>query len=74
MKKIMVIGIFVMICVLMAGCVTTSVDPTKTIGSESAPVVTDAPLVVAEPTVSEPASSFIPDNMTVSSNSGAIVK
>jgi len=72
MKKIMVIGIFVMICVLMAGCVTTSVDPV--VVSEPNPVVTDAPLIVAEPTVSEPASSFIPDNMTVSSNSGAIVK
>ena len=72
MKKIMVIGIFVMICVLMAGCVTTSVDPV--VVSESAPVVTDSPLVVAESTVSEPASSFIPDTMTVPSSSGAIVK
>jgi len=67
MKKIMVIGIFVMICVLMAGCVTTSVDPV--VVSEPNPVVTDAPLIVAEP-----ASSFIPDTMTVPSSSGAIVK
>jgi hypothetical protein len=74
MKKIMVIGIFITMCVLMAGCLSTSAEPVKTPISESVPVVVDAPLNVVTPTVSEPASSFIPDNMTVSSSSGAIVK